>query len=423
MDERFLQLIWKTKKFDFNHLATTDDQEISIIHPGIHNKDSGPDFTDARIKIGDTLWAGNVEIHLKSSHWSKHGHSMNPAYDNIILHVVYEHDTEIRRNDKSAIPTLELRNRVAMSRLERFDLLMEGSDRIPCSSMFPKTATLIINNWLERCLVERLEYKIWAAGEIFDATNSDWEETCYRLTGSVFGSKINHDVFIELTKTIPLGVLARHKTNPGQIEALLFGQSGLLPESSENDYVKNLIKEYAFLKKKYSLIPLPRHLWKFMRLRPPSFPTVRIAQFAALVYHSMALFSKILECTDLIELKGFFRYSASVYWDTHYTFESQSPYSPKPVSEDMIDLLIINMVAPCLFLYAEKRGVRNLKERAIHFLSGLHMEKNNIIKEWIMLGVRPRSAAETQALIHLRKEYCEHKKCLDCAIGINIINS
>jgi len=417
MKEEFLHFIWKYKLYDQNSLLTTEGEKIEIISTGLHNTNAGPDFFDARIRIDHTLWAGNVEIHVRSSDWNKHGHQNDKSYQNTILHVVEEEDFPLNNN----IPTLILKWPRWLE--SNYDSLVKSHDWVGCASRLFQIDPFRIKFYLNGILIERLKQKIETIEEVLSETHQDWSETFYRILFQNFGLKENEVPFGMLARSLPQNILARHHDSLFQIEALLFGQAGQLGEELfADEYYLNLRKEYWFLAGKYGLHPIAGHLLKFMRMHPGNFPTLRIAQMAQLIYKSHNLFSAILETKTLTGLQKLFDLNASEYWNTHYTFNKTSPKKTKSLGFEKFNLLLINVIVPFYFLYGENRSINYLKDRAIEILEQLPPEKNSIIKHWAEVGVTAENALESQALLQLQRKYCEPRKCLDCTIGHRIIS-
>ncbi len=423
LPEEFLQYIWENKLFFTENNQTTSGEPVEVLNPGQHNSDSGPDFFNARIKIGDTVWAGNVEIHKKSSDWERHKHQTDKAYDSVILHVVEVDDKEVMRENSEKIPTLVLTYPDHL-RINYQNLLL-AQTWIACQNQFHKIDPVVLQLGFNRLMVERLEDKTGEIIQRLEQNNNDWNETFYQVLAKMFGFKVNAVPFELLAKAVPLKILAKHKNNLLQLEALLFGSSGLLNKELLGDsYFLQLRNEYSFLYKKYNLNAVESHLWKFMRLRPGNFPTIRISQMAALIYRSHGLFSKIIEIENIDELKELFDVSASEYWNSHYNFNKLSKRdSKKTLGEQSVNALIINVIIPFLFVYGEKQNREQLKNRALEFLEQLPPEHNSIITNWKKLGVETRSAFETQSLLQLKNIYCKQKKCLNCQIGVKIVKN
>jgi Protein of unknown function (DUF2851) len=421
MREDFLHYLWRFKRFDTTSLLTTDKESVEIIEFGEYNTNAGPDFLNARLRIGDTIWAGNVEMHLRSSEWLAHKHDHNIAYDTVILHVVMEEDAVIYRSNGEKIPCLQLRPHIKEQLLGTYQSLLHNAHWIPCQHHFYTVSEMTKNAWLTRLLIERLAEKsqIWEIQLIQNQYN--WEETFYQALARNFGVKVNDLPFELLAKSLPLITLGKHKDQIFQVEALLFGQAGLLHEDFEDDFPKKLKKEYLYLRQKFQLEPLNASIWKFSKLRPGNFPTIRLAQFARLVHQSVHLFSKILEAKDSKTLQELFKIELSDYWETHYVFDKTSKKSHKTLGKDTVNLLIINTIAPFLFLYGKIKNEETYKDRAIELLEQIPLEKNTIIEGWQKLGLTPDSAAQTQSLIQLKNKYCNEQRCMNCAIGIAIM--
>lgn len=417
MKEEFIHYIWKTKQFNSTDLKTEDGQLLEIIHPGEHNHSSGPDFFNAQLSIGNMLWNGNVEIHTKASDWLRHKHQHDEAYSNVILHVVYESDMPVQSNYKADLPTLVLRGRIDMKLYEKYLGLRNSKAKIPCSAELDKIPSIIKTSWLSRTLAERLERKVAELQVELEQNKNDWEETFYRHICRQFGMKVNAEPFQWLSACVPYKILRKQNDNLLQTEALLFGQSGLLPEKFSDTYTNALIREYMHLQVKYHIRPMPSHWWKFMRLRPNNFPTIRIAQLAGLFFRQPQLFRTCIEQNDPVELKKIFSTPASAYWNNHYRFGKISRAAEKNLGAQAIDTILINTVAPFKFLYGKIKGDDEIRQSAISLLEKLNPENNKIIREWEELEVEPTSSAESQALLELTKKYCEKKKCLDCEIG------
>lgn len=423
MQEEFLQYVWENKLFDAENLKTTIGEQLEIINVGKRNTDSGPDFFNARIKIGDTIWVGNIEIHKNASDWIRHNHQNDKAYNNVILHVAENCDQQIFRNNGGEIPALLLRYPEQLK--TNYQKLLDAKTWIACQNQFHKIDPIILQLGFNRLMIERLEDKTSEIIVRLQQNNNDWNETFYQMLARMFGFKVNSVPFELLAKSLPIGILAKHKSSLFQLEALLFGNSGLLNDQLlGDDYYINLRNEYSFLYKKYQLKGIESHLWKFMRLRPGNFPTVRISQLAALIHRSHGLFSRIIEIESLDELKKLFEVQASEYWNAHYSFNKTSiRNSVKELGENSINTLIINVVIPFLFVYGEKQNKENLKNRSLEFLEQLPAEENSIIEKWGKMGVESRSAFESQALLQLKNKYCERKKCLNCQIGVKLVKS
>ncbi len=412
-----LYYVWQHRLFDNGGLLSTEGEAMEVVHPGQRNYDSGPDFTNARIRIGDTLWAGNVEIHQKSSDWLYHRHQYDPSYGNIILHVVYEDD----KPGVTGAPTLALKGRIQESLLARYHYLLNNTQWIPCEKMLPDVEEFTFTLAIERMIIERLEQKTVAIETLLKRNTGSWEETMYQLTARTFGLKVNKEPFELLACSLPLNIVAKQKQDLRGLEALVFGQAGMLNDQPLDDYMADLQREYRYLQHKHQLRPIRGHSWKFMRLRPPSFPTVRLAQFTMLLHRSVHLFSKVLETRNLHDVEELFKVGTSPYWDTHYIFGKISEPRKKELGADTLQLLVINTIVPILFAHARHKGDEKLQECALQWLEQLRPEQNEIVKQWASLGRTARSAYESQALIQLKNEHCDRKNCLSCQIGSSLL--
>ncbi|MCJ8209322.1 DUF2851 family protein [Mucilaginibacter sp. RS28] len=420
--EDFLYYVWKFRLYDRNLLQTTAGEPVEIIHPGMQNTNAGPDFYNARIKIGDTLWAGNVEIHVAASDWHKHGHHRDKAYENVILHVVYKNDMPESVRAKT-LPILELNERINGDLYSRYHNLIYGNQQIiPCEGTIKTVDDLTLRNWMTRVLVERLEKKSTAVLKNLEHNRGDWEETFYQHLAANFGFKVNALPFEMMAKSLPQQILGKHKNSPLQIEALVFGQAGFLEDEFKDDYPKQLKTEYGFLRKKYNLQPIEKHLWKFARMRPLNFPTLRLAQFAALVVQSNHLFSKIIEIADTKTLHQLFDdVAVNTYWDNHYRFEVESKPALKTMGSSSVDNLMLNTIALFLFSYGKQYQQQKYTNRALQLLEQLPAENNAIVNDFVSLGVKIKTAFDSQALLELRSSYCNHKQCLQCGVGNKIL--
>lgn len=421
--EDFLHYIWKFRLFERENLQTADGDELEIFSAGLYNSDSGPDFHNARIRIGETVWAGNVEVHLSASDWQKHGHTHDSAYDNVILHVVYRNDVPLFLPNGRKVPTLELQSRISEELYTKYHKLVFGNQSfIPCEAGIATVDGLTMQNWLTRVLVERMEKRSANVTAALELNKGDWEETFYQFLAANFGFKVNALPFELMAKSLPQLILAKNKNNPMQIEALIFGQAGFLAGEFKDDYPLKLQKEYDYLRKKYNLKPIENHLWKFMRLRPQNFPTIRLAQFAALIVQSNHLLSKILEIKEVKALRGLFtEIKVNEYWEDHYRFDTESKPSSKNMGDGSVDILLLNTVALFLFSYGKQHQQQYYISRSLKLLENLPAEKNNIITDFVNLGVKIDTAFESQALLELKNNYCNYKKCLQCGVGNKIL--
>jgi len=416
MNEDLLHYLWKYQRFNSN-FATTDGRAIRVENPGSINTDAGPDFTNAKIRIDNTLWAGNVEIHLKSSDWFVHRHHLDKSYDNIILHVVHEDDKPIFDKTGNKIATVELKDFIDNLLIFNYKNFIESKNLIPCSKLIPHVNELIIFNWLEKIAIERLQNKTEIIFNKLKLNKNDWEQTFYEVFARNFGFNVNAEPFELLAKSLPQHCFAKSKDKLFQIEALLFGQAGMLSDDFADDYPAKLKTEYLYLQKRYGLTPVEKHLWKFLRIRPNNFPTIRLAQFASLIYKSNNLFSRVMESQSITDLYQLFDLDCSDYWHSHYVFDKVSRQSSKEPSKSTIDLLIINTIVPFMFAYGKIKEDENYTEKALEFLSGLPPEKNHMTAKFSDIGVKAVNAMQSQAVIQLYSNYCTKRKCLHCSIG------
>jgi hypothetical protein len=417
MNERLLQFIWQFQYYHSNELAVTTGEFLQIISPGQYNSNQGPDFLDAKIRIGDTTWAGSIELHIKTSDWNKHAHTGDINYNNVILHVVWQHDTTI-----NAIPVLELQPRVSNHLLQRYEELMHAQGFIPCEKMIATVRDITLKSWKERLLAERLLRKAGIAESFLQQNNHHWEETFWWMLARNFGVKINADAFEAMAKTIPVTLLAKHKQQIHQLEALLLGQAGLLEGSFKEDYPLLLQREYQFLAKKYQLSSVHLPVQQ-LRMRPGNFPVVRLAELAMLVQESVHLFSRIREAKTVTEVKKWFAITANDYWHYHYQLDKPSVFKKKKPGASMIDNIIINTVIPLLFAYGKYQGEQQYQDKALQWLEEIKAESNAITRGFIAAGLENENAFDSQALIELKNEYCIKKRCLECGIGASLIKS
>ena len=416
MNEDFLHYLWKYRLFGPT-LTTSNGEPIEVMDTGFHNHDSGPDFLNARIRIGQTLWAGHVEIHLNSSDWVGHSHHLDLSYHNVILHVVYNDDLDPTSDLAPAAPCLEVAKHVDYKLFYRYHAFLDALGWVPCHDQINHTDHLIMTSWLERMLAERLTESAQYVLKLFEETNNDWSETFYRLLARSFGLRLNSEPFEMLSARLPLSVILRHRTSLFQLEALLFGQAGFLNDDFKDDYPVRLKIEYSYLRGKYHLQPLSAHLWQFLRMRPAGFPTIRLAQFADFWHRNEMGIDELLKCSINDAFRERFAVTASDYWTDHYLPDKISVHRHKVFGDDAINRLLINTLPSLLFAYGQVYGNNQLTERAVSILEQLPPEVNNETKRWVALGIKPASAAETQALHFMKKNYCDEKKCLHCSIG------
>ena len=411
MREEFLYYLWENRLID-KALQTTEGESVEVVATGYRNTDWGPDFLEAKIQIGDKLWAGHVEIHVKSSDWNLHGHQTDKAYKNVILHVVYENDSKV--ND---IPTLELKGHFDETLFTNYQRFIISKGWIPCEKSIAQVPVFTRLSWLDRMAVERLESKSETVTKILNANQFDWEDALYKLLMRYFGLKVNNEAFEYLSNILPFKTLLKHADNLLQLEAMLFGCAGFLEDNLTEEYPLLLKREFAVMKAKFNLLSMPYERWRFMRMRPSNFPTIRLAQMAQLIHKNGCLFSKIREAENGNEVKALFDVKASEYWETHWRFGVPTESTPKHLGDATADILMINAVAPLLFCYGKLHKDESVCETAIQFLEETEAEDNAIIRHFAQCGIKADNAMQTQALLHLYNMYCKQKRCLECRIG------
>ncbi|SDB47748.1 Protein of unknown function [Flavobacteriaceae bacterium MAR_2010_188] len=423
LQEDFLHYVWKFQKFKSVDLKSTDGNLLSIVKVGEHNQNSGPDFFNSHLRFAGQLWAGNVEIHINSSDWYIHNHENDSNYDNVILHVVWNHDADIHRKDNSAIPTLELKNIVDEKVAHKYYELMANKNQfINCERDFRTVDDFTISHWLERLYFERLERKSEQIFELLKKSNNDWEAVFFKMIAKNFGLKVNGDPFFSMANSIDFSVIRKLSLNRFQLEALFFGQSHLLNYTSEIEYERKLVEEYKFLKTKFKLDNSSTLVVNFFRLRPPNFPTIRLSQLATLYHHKSAIFSQIQNLQTYSEIQTLLKVEASNFWKTHYTFATDSRFSKKQISTSFIDLLIINTIIPIKFSYHKSLGVSD-NENLIALAEMIPAEKNSIIERFMKLRPIDNNSKASQALLQLKKNYCDVNLCLHCEIGNHLIKN
>ena len=423
MDEYFLHYLWQYQKFAQLPLRTSTGENIAVLKTGFHNHNSGPDFLEAKIKISNIEWVGSVEIHHKSSDWLLHKHQHDQSYENVILHVVWLHDKEILTpKSKTKIPTLILSEFVDPNLELAYRAYINQPETILCGKKLGEVPYIKKNMMMDHAVTERLESKASWIKQVYDLTEKDWEETAYRILGKNFGFSINKDPFEKLTTVLPFKTIKKHLDHPNQVFALIFGAAGFL-EDADDPYSRELAQEYSFLKRKYRInSPLQRFHWKFSKLRPANFPTVRLSQFATLIIEQRGLFSLFIHTEPLGELRKRLKVSPSGYWAEHYDLAKKLETGKNHFGQSSIDNILINTAAPLLAAYAVSIGETKYIDRAMEMLTSLKPEQNRITREWTQNGINAASAYHSQALIQQYNEYCVKKKCLHCNIGISMLH-
>ena len=413
--EQLLHYVWKHKIFPLKELKTTTGQQVEVIDTGLANTDAGPDFFNAKLNLDGVLWIGNIEIHERSSDWFKHGHHADAGYNSVILHIASEIDTEISRSNGERIPQIQLICPEAVR--TNYKELLETDSYPPCYRIIPSLSPFTAHSWMTALQMERFEQKATLLNERLKRCQGNWEDAFFITLARNFGFGLNGDAFETWAHQLPFRAVDKHRNDLFQIEAIFFGQAGILEDSDGDGYYLRLKKEYTYLQHKFGLIPMDASLWRFLRLRPANFPHIRIAQLACLYHRAYGLLSRIMETETLQGVRDILKGGTSEYWLTHYTFGGSSPSRPKTLSNTSLDLLIINTVVTFLYAYGLHKGNPVLCARAGSFLEELKAENNYITRMWEQCGMKTSNAADSQALIQLKKEYCDKKKCLYCRIG------
>ena len=420
MKEDFLHYLWKFKKFDVLNLKTVNNEEITIVNVGQYLELAGPDFFNAQIVIGTQKWAGNVEIHLKSSDWYVHHHEKDKGYENVILHVVWEHDVAVFRSDNSEISVLELKKYVEKATVENYQSLMTPKSWIFCEKLLKDVDAFALQNWQERLFFERLERKSQPIFDLLEQTNQDWEAVLFCLLAKNFGLNTNGEIFYKMAQSLPFSIIRKESFEVENLEALIFGAAGLLDSEKEDNYFKDLKFRYFYLLHKYQMEKVCLEPVQFFKHRPDNFPTIRLSQLANLYHSKQNLFSKISSLNSLKSTYELFQITASEYWQSHYQFDKESPIKKKTLSKSFIDLIVINTIIPIQFAFAKSQG-KEISEDLISFLNEVAAEKNAIIEKFTSFGILSKTAFETQSLLQLKNEYCNKSKCLECAIGMELM--
>lgn len=423
--ELLLHYCWKHKLFPLEDLVTTDGKTVDVIDPGLSNSNAGPDFFNAKMKIGGTLWVGNVEIHDRSSDWYRHGHDSDAAYNNVILHVVETTNSDVRTASGNLVPQIQLA--IPQYVREHYSELLSIDKYPPCHKILPRLSRLMIHSWLSALQTERLEHKTQAILKRLEQADGSWEAAYFITLARNFGFGVNGDTFEAWAKNISLSQVGHHRDDLFQIEAFFMGQAGLLEKSAisehcqdeveAEDYFTRLRNEYLYLSRKFSLQPMDAALWRFLRLRPQNFPHIRLSQLARLYYERRSELSRLLECETSKEILSMLQTRVTPYWETHYTFGSSSCKAEKALSQASLNLLIINTAVPVLFAYGRHKQKEAYCERAMRMLEEMRAENNHITRMWRECGIEVTNAGDSQALIQLKKEYCDRKDCLRCRIG------
>lgn len=422
MKEEFLHYVWKYQLFSILKLKTITNEDLIVVESGKHNFNSGPDFLNAQIKINDQLWVGNVEIHVKSSDWYLHNHEIDKNYDAVILHVVWEDDAAVFMKNNKPLPVLVLKDFVISSAIKNYQNLFSKQQRwIPCEKEINTVDEFTFENWKERLFFERLERKSNEMKKFLEVNKNDYEAVLFQLLAKNFGLKVNGEAFLSLSKSFNFSILRKVRFDENQLAALLFGQAGFLEDTIEEEYHQQLKAEYNYLRHKYNLHPKTNSTFSYFRMRPSNFPTIRIAQLVSLFHEHQNLFSKLMEIKLIKDYYEFFNVKVNLFWKTHFTFDKTSKPSPKNLTNSFVDLLLINTIIPLKFLYQKNKGEVDENE-FLEVLKNIKPEKNNIISKFDEIGVKATNSYETQTLLELKNNYCAKKQCLQCAIGMQLLN-
>ena len=423
MKEEFLHYVWEYQKWEGSCLKTSEGSDLAVLSPGMHNFSSGPDFFNSQLVIGDQKWAGNVEIHLNSSDWYVHHHEIDNNYDNVILHVVWNHDAEVFRKNNTPIPVLELKSVVSRGVMANYEYLMKGPPGkwINCEADFQEFEEFYLQNWLERLYFERLEEKAGLIEKLLKASQNDWEEVLFKLLARNFGLNVNGEAFLSVASSIPFSMLRRLSDKQQVLESLFLGQAGLLEKNLEEPYYKQLQETYKFLVYKHTLQNVGVLPVNFFRLRPDNFPNIRFSQLAALYHKSPGLFSEVILADKKENLYALLKISATEFWETHYTFERPHSRRLKFLSRNFIDLIIINSLVPLKFCYARTLG-KDISEKLLELVGSIKRESNGVVSKFEELRRKGfETALQSQALLHMKKHYCDNHQCLRCRLGVQLL--
>lgn len=421
--ERIMQYVWQHKLWCSEDMVTNDGRRVRVLDPGLLNTNQGPDFFNAKVEIDGNLWVGNIEIHVRATDWRRHGHDKDKAYDNVILHVVEKDDCPVYRTNGERIPQLVLQ--VSPRFNEQLEHLLNSRTEIPCGSFLAGLPRLVVTEWIEALAFERLHSKVGRIDELYKATRGNWEEVCYVTLSRNLGFGVNGDAMERLARLTPLRLLHKHCDSLLQLEALLYGQAGLLSGATTGTdaYTQQLVREYSFLSNKFSLRSMEGEAWKVFRMRPQNFPYRRIALLAHYIQDGFNLMQAILDAQGEKELRELFRVELNGYWATHYSLGKESNMTTRALGERSIDIILINTVAPLYYAYGEITGCSEYIDRAVALLESLKPEENSIVASFAVAGIKSSDALTTQALIQLKREYCDARKCIYCRWGHRMLTS
>jgi len=417
MKEDFVHFIWKSRSIPLTRLETTDGGSVQVLKWGFHNHDAGPDFLQSEIIIDGQKWAGNVEMHLRSSDWNRHQHHLDPVYNSVILHVVWEHDAEVKTEDGLVIPTLSLKSIVVPSLHERYLQLLTSPAKLPCEEYVDLISDIKLSSWFQRLFIERIEHKKAAIMDLVQGTKGDWEVAFILHLARSFGLHKNQLGFQMLVRSIPHKVLMKYASDRFRLEALLYGQSGFLHGQVKDHYPRGLLKEYRYLRWKYKLSPIDKRVWKLLRMRPAGFPTVRISQFAGLLEDGLPLLRRFCECSSVSDLHSILNQKSTGYWKSHYLFDRPSAVSTKRLGKSFREIILINSVLPFLYSYSEAMGHDDLRRKVLDWIYQLPPEQNKLLRQWKERTDVIDTAAHAQGVLQLHKNYCTPRRCVECTIG------
>lgn len=420
--EKLMQYVWKHRLWRSEDMVTNTGKKVRVVDPGLLNTDAGPDFFNAKIEIDGHMWVGNVEMHYRATDWKRHRHDSDKAYDSVILHVVAKDDAPVRRTNGELIPQLVLE--VSPQFNADYASLVGATIEVPCATKIKQVPHLTIVEWVEGLAFERLHGKVERIHQLLDSFNGSWEDVCYVTLARNFGFGINNDAFERLARRTPLRLLGKHSDSVLQIEALLFGQAGMLDAQKPgmDSYYNQLCTEYAFLSNKFQLTPMEKESWKLFRIRPQNFPYRRIAMLAQFIEGGFRMMNRILEAEGEKEMRALFEVELSGYWTKHYTFGKPNERATATLSRNSIDIILINTVAPLLYAYGELTGNYEMTDKAIKLLEDLRAESNSIVSHFVAYGIDCPDALTSQALVQLKREYCDARKCIYCKIGHHLLS-
>lgn len=420
--EKLMQYVWKHRLWRSEDMVTNTGKKVRVVDPGLLNTDAGPDFFNAKIEIDGHMWVGNVEMHYRATDWKRHHHDSDKAYDSVILHVVAKDDAPVRRTNGELIPQLVLE--VSPQFNADYASLVGATIEVPCATKIKQVPHLTIVEWVEGLAFERLHGKVERIHQLLDSFNGSWEDVCYVTLARNFGFGINNDAFERLARRTPLRLLGKHSDSVLQIEALLFGQAGMLDAQKPgmDSYYNQLCTEYAFLSNKFQLTPMEKESWKLFRIRPQNFPYRRIAMLAQFIEGGFRMMNRILEAEGEKEMRSLFEVELSGYWTKHYTFGKPNERATATLSRSSTDIILINTVAPLLYAYGELTGNYEMTDKAIKLLEDLRAESNSIVSHFVAYGIDCPDALTSQALVQLKREYCDARKCIYCKIGHHLLS-